>query len=72
MSETLTTVLSRPKIQPTMQYALKSNELQFLDVISIKTHGSESRSQETTKRTPQLKRAATTVSYLRVETVSQY
>ena len=37
-----------------------------------KTHGSESRGQETTKRTPQLKRAATTVSYLRVGTVSQY
>ena len=35
-------------------------------------HGSESRGQETTKRMPQLKCAATTVSYLRVGTVLQY
>ena len=42
------------------------------DVVEIKTHGSELRGQETTKCTPQLKRVATTVSYLRVGTVLQY
>ena len=44
----------------------------FSICVVIKTHGSELRSQETTKRTSELKRAVTTVSYLRVGTILQY